>query len=106
MLISAGLAFAALWITTHVFWFFFSLMGGAMMNDGGRATSDQHGLFLGLMLAGQVLTNLAVAPGFLAFFWQRFRKRLIISFAVLFLGGALMQVAAFFWFSNYALSHS
>jgi hypothetical protein len=98
LLIFLGLLFIASWIAAHVVWASMSLMGSLMANDSGGATTNQHmGLIFG-MLGGQLVAAAAGIPGGLAFFWRSQRKRLLMTFAALFVLGALWQVIAFFSF--------
>jgi hypothetical protein len=100
LLILAGIAFTGLWIAAHVGWGAMSLMGTVMANDSGHASSAQHESLITTMLLGQVVAGLAGIPGGLAIFWRSARKWLIIAFALLFVGGAVVQCQAFNSFSN------
>jgi len=106
MLALGGIAFSAAWITAHVFWFFFSAMGGTMMNDYGSATEDQRNLFWVCLLTGQGIAALAGIPAVIAFFSPRHRKRLVTAFIALFLIGALLQAAVYFLMNSVSFPHS
>ena len=76
-----------------------------MANDSGAASSDQHMSLIGGILGGQFLAGAAGIPGGLAFFWRSARKWLWISFAILFIAGAIWQILAFLSFFRAASSH-
>jgi hypothetical protein len=65
-----GVLFMAVWIVGHVIWATMALMGTAMANDSGAATSEAHVSLMGGVLGGQVVAGLAGIPGGLAFFWR------------------------------------
>ncbi|MDZ4290037.1 MAG: hypothetical protein U0984_18875 [Prosthecobacter sp.] len=105
LLVLAGIVFTVLWIVAHVTWATMSLMGTLMANDSGAASNDQHMALMGGMLGGQIVAGAAGIPGGLAFFWRGKRKLLLILFAILFVAGALWQVAAFYSFFSSASAH-
>jgi len=90
-----GVLFMAVWIVGHVIWATMALMGTAMANDSGAASSAALVSLIGGVLGGQVVAGLAGIPGGLAFFWQGARKGLWVLFGVLFVSGAVWQVLAF-----------
>ena len=90
-----GVLFMAVWIVGHVIWATMALMGTAMANDSGAASSEAHVSLIGGVLGGQVVAGLAGIPGGLAFFWRGARKGLWILFGVLFVSGAAWQILAF-----------
>jgi hypothetical protein len=90
-----GVLFMAVWIVGHLIWATIALMGTAMANDSGAASSEAHVSLIGGVLGGQVVAGLAGIPGGLAFFWRGARKGLWILFGVLFVSGVLWQVLAF-----------
>jgi hypothetical protein len=90
-----GVLFMAVWIVGHVIWATMALMGTAMANDSGAATSEAHVSLMGGVLGGQVVAGLAGIPGGLAFFWRGARKGLWVLFGVLFVSGAVWQILAF-----------
>ena len=58
-----GVAFMAVWIAGHVIWATMALMGTAMANDSGAASSEAHVSLMGGVLGGQVVAGLAGIPG-------------------------------------------
>ena len=90
-----GVLFMGVWIVGHVIWATMALMGTAMANDSGAASSEAHVSLIGGVLGGQVVAGLAGIPGGLAFFWRGARKGLWVLFGVLFVSGAVWQVLAF-----------
>ena len=90
-----GVLFMGVWIVGHVIWATMALMGTAMANDSGAASSEAHVSLIGGVLGGQVVAGLAGIPGGLAFFWRRARKGLWVLFGVLFVSGAVWQILAF-----------
>jgi hypothetical protein len=72
-----------------------ALMGTAMANDSGAASSEAHVSLMGGVLGGQVVAGLAGIPGGLAFFWRGARKVLWLLFGVLFVSGVVWQILAF-----------
>ena len=105
-MIILGILFTVVWIAGHFVWAAMAMMGSLMANDSGAASSDQHMALIGGVLGGQVLAGAAGISGGLAFFWRKPRKWLIITFALLFIGGAVWQYMAFQSFFTTAAAHS
>jgi hypothetical protein len=69
-------------------------MATLMANDAGVASADSQVQMVGGVLVGQLATALAGIPAGLAFFWRAARRKLLWGFAVLLVGGIVIQVLA------------
>jgi hypothetical protein len=90
-----GVLFMAVWIVGHVIWATMALMGTAMANDSGAASSEAHVSLIGGARGGPRGAGGAGPPGGWAFFWRGARKGLWVLFGVLFVSGVVWQVLAF-----------
>lgn len=93
-----GILFIIVWIIAHLAWAGLAFMANAMANDSGRIAEAKHLTLIFGMMVGQVICGAAGIPAGLAFFWRRRRKLLLWLFALLFVGGALIQGGVFYSF--------
>ena len=101
-----GIAFIICWVGLHLVWAYIFLVGGVVLDllvaifkpiffpglATGAGQNAANWDWSWKMFAGVIAATSAGVPAGLAFFWREHRGMLLLSFAVLFVIGVLLQV--------------
>ena len=93
-LVAAGFAFIIIWLSAAASWAVMTLMSGLMVNASGRIPAEVQADGLLAMLVGEAFVALAGIAAGLAFFWSRWRRRLLWTFTALLVAGIALQFGA------------